>query len=135
MRVPALGDRDRIGMTVAGVVGTLEDLGHGAEFAWGMAPACLATRRQLRATGRRPARGARPAAFLSWRAGRRWAGLYPVTDTVPRTPASPRALECLERARTVLRTCRVCGTDTGYRLPDRWDRTCLSCQGDPDDAA
>ena len=131
----ALGDRDaEIGLTIDNRSGLLEELGPEPEFRWALAPACLATRRQLRADGLCPPRGARPVAFLVWRRGRRWAGLYRAVQAVPRTPASPAVLASLDRARAALRTCRVCGRDAGYRLPDRWDRTCLDCQG-PEHAA
>lgn len=44
-------------------------------FAFRQAPAGLATRRQLRAMGKRPG-GQDLTGLIEWRRGRRWAGLY-----------------------------------------------------------
>ena len=66
-----------VGVTVddrAVPVTALGGPGAWAVFRWGLAPAGLATYRQLAACGLRPG-GAAPVAELAWRRGRRTAGL------------------------------------------------------------
>jgi hypothetical protein len=94
-------------------------------YRWGWAPGGLATRRQLAALGLRPGR-TRPAAYLEWRRGDRWAALYPIHLAVPKRPATPAQLAALDKAMTARRTCPVCGTDVGYVLPTRY-RACIDC--------
>ena len=94
-------------------------------YRWLTAPVGLATRRQLAALGLRPG-GTAPVAYLEWRRGRRWAGLYPIHHAVPKRPATPAQRAALAQAMTARRTCPVCGKDAGYVLPTRY-RTCIDC--------
>lgn len=96
-------------------------------YPWRMAPAGLATRRQLAAAGLRP--GGQPVtAQVMWRGrGRvRVAYLYPVTLALPKRPATPAQLAALDRALAARHRCPECGTDPGYVLPARYG-TCLPC--------
>ena len=119
-----------VGVTVDGRAVALSALGTSAvgfpTFRWGLAPAGLATRRQLAACGLR--RGSiEPVAQLGWRRGHRYADLYPVADARPKRPATPAQLAALANAMRARRTCPVCGVDAGYVLPRQW-RSCLVCQ-------
>ena len=102
---------------------------------WRLAPAGLATRRQLAAAGLRPA--GQPAAgqvvWLSRRrvpAGRppavRWALLYRVELAAPRREPSIAQLVALAKADQARRTCRTCGRVRGYVIPRRLGE-CLDC--------
>lgn len=94
-------------------------------FGFRQAPAGLATRRQLRAMGRRPG-GQDITAVIEWRRGRRWAGLYRIDQALPVRPVTPAKRAALDAALTARRTCRTCGQDAGYYLP-RSVRQCWPC--------
>lgn len=107
-------------------------------FGFRQAPAGLATRRQLRAMGRRPG-GRDITAVIEWRRGRRWAGLYRIDQALPVRPLTPAKRAALDKANTARRTCRTCGLDAGYYLP-RSIRQCWPCYqasdlSNPTDAA
>jgi len=99
---------------------------------WGMAPAHLLTRTQLRARGLRP--GGQPVqGQVLWRSRRaahcgwvRAAYLYDVNLAKPRRPASPAQMRALAKALAARRTCPRCGIDRGYVLPRRVG-ACLEC--------
>ncbi|MFK4091103.1 RRQRL motif-containing zinc-binding protein [Kribbella sp. NPDC020789] len=94
-------------------------------FPWGAVPTGLATRRQLRAAGLRPA-GQEPAGLLLWRRDARFAYLYRVDlarAVRPMTPAKWAAVRAMVAAR---RTCPLCHVDAGYCLP-RADGRCVDC--------
>ncbi|MFD8391185.1 RRQRL motif-containing zinc-binding protein [Streptomyces sp. NPDC059680] len=102
-------------------------------YPWRLAPAGLATRRQLRARGLRP--GGQPVAAQILRPRRRRgplvAYLYRIDQAKPVRPmteAKRRALQCAMRAR---RTCPQCRTDAGYVIPASLG-VCVSCAY-PDD--
>ncbi|MFF4649334.1 RRQRL motif-containing zinc-binding protein [Streptomyces sp. NPDC001380] len=97
-------------------------------YPWRMAPAGLATRRQLRAAGLRPA-GQDVAAQILWqnrRRGVRAAYLYRVDRARPVRPMTPARATALAAALRARRTCPQCGQDAGYVLPTRYG-TCLPC--------
>lgn len=101
-------------------------------YGWHTAPAGLATRRQLRAMGLCP--GRQPiAGQVRWRGvnrrgtRERVAYLYRVDLARPRTEPTPAQLAAVARATAARRTCRKCGTDYGYRLPEAWGRVCWLC--------
>ncbi|WP_377271665.1 RRQRL motif-containing zinc-binding protein [Peterkaempfera sp. SMS 1(5)a] len=104
-------------------------------YPWRMAPEGLATRRQLRAAGLRPA-GQDVAAQILWqsrRRGIRAAYLYRVDLARPVRPMTPARTAALAAAMRARRTCPTCGIDAGYVLPTCYG-TCLSC-ADPAAAA
>lgn len=85
-------------------------------FGFRQAPTGLATRRQLRAMGKRPG-GQDITGVIEWLRGQRWAGLYRIDRAVPVRQMTPARTAALARAMTVRRTCRTCRLDTGYYLP------------------
>ncbi|HSV68438.1 MAG TPA: RRQRL motif-containing zinc-binding protein [Mycobacteriales bacterium] len=95
-------------------------------FGFRQAPACLVTRRQLRAAGLRP-NGQEPTGQLKWRSGRRWAALYRLDLAAPVRPASPAQLAALGRAMAARRYCRVHGgyVDHCVRGPERMCGQCF----------
>lgn len=97
-------------------------------YPWRMAPAGLATRRQLTAAGLRP--GGQPVvAQVMWRSRRRRvevAYLYAIESAKPKRAASPAQVVALSRALAARRRCPECGQDAGYVLPARWG-VCLAC--------
>jgi hypothetical protein len=97
-------------------------------YPWRMAPAGLATRRQLAASGLRP--GGQPiVAQVMWRSRRRRvqvAYLYAVESAKPKRDMSPAQVVALSRALAARRRCPECGQDRGYVLPARWG-VCLVC--------
>lgn len=96
-------------------------------YPWQMAPAGLATRRQLAAAGLRP--GGQPVqAQVMWRGrGRvRVAYLYAVDAARPKRTPSPAQAEALARALAARRRCPECRQDRGYVLPARWG-VCVPC--------
>jgi hypothetical protein len=85
-------------------------------YPYRFAPPGLLTRRQLRATGRRP--GRQPiAAQILWRRGRRVAYLYREELARPKHPATPAQLAALDRAMTARRTCPTCRQVKPYCIP------------------
>jgi hypothetical protein len=101
-------------------------------FGFRQAPSGLATRRQLRAMGKRPG-GQDIAAVIEWRRGRRWAGLYRIDLAAPVGPFTPAKRAALAKANTARRTCRACGHDVGFYLPRAANRTCWQCTNAPAD--
>lgn len=85
-------------------------------FGFCHAPAGLATRRQLRAMGKRPG-GQDITAVIEWHRGCRWAGLYRIDQAADVRPMTPARRAALDRAMAARRTCRTCGLDAGYCLP------------------
>ena len=98
-------------------------------YRYRLAPAGLATRRQLRAAGLRPG-GADPVAEIRWRRGRRVAYLYDTTRALPVRPMTPGRARALAAAMTARRTCPTCRIDRGYVIP-RTLGTCLACADTP----
>ncbi|MFI6587501.1 RRQRL motif-containing zinc-binding protein [Embleya sp. NPDC050493] len=104
-------------------------------YAWRMAPEGLATRRQLRARGLRPA-GQQPVGQVMWgsrRRGRppRVAYLYRVDlarRVRPMTAGRWRSVAAAMRAR---RTCPTCRIDAGYVIPTSLG-ACVPCATGPD---
>ena len=101
-------------------------------WSWGMAPAHLLTRTQLRNRGLRPG-GQAPDGQVLWRsrkaAGNGWvrvAYLYDVRRARPKRTAAPAQLRALAKALAARRTCPRCGRDVGYVLPRRIG-ACLDC--------
>lgn len=94
-------------------------------FGFRQAPAGLATRRQLRAMGKRPG-GQDITALIEWRRGRRWAGLYRIDQARPVRPVTQAQRAALAAALAARRTCRSCGQDAGHYLP-RSIRQCWPC--------
>lgn len=103
-------------------------------FPWRMAPAGLATRRQLAELGLRP--GGQPyAAQVLWRSRRRTrrgvssvrvAYLYSVeAAAAKRVPTGPQ-LVALAAAMRARRTCRTCGQVREYVIPTSLGE-CLDC--------
>lgn len=92
-----------------------------------MAPAGLATRRQLTARGLRPG-GQQPVAQLMYRRYRRTcvAALYDIAHAVPKRAPSPRLLASLDRAMAARRTCPTCHQLRGYCIPLSLGE-CLDC--------
>lgn len=92
----------------------------------------LATRRQLRARGRRPG-GQDPVAVLITRhrpSGRRnFSSLWLVSAAVPVRPMTPARWAAVARALEARRTCRGCG-EVGYVELPRADRLCEACRAD-----
>ncbi|MFI5754644.1 RRQRL motif-containing zinc-binding protein [Streptomyces sp. NPDC051569] len=99
-----------------------------------MAPAGLATRRQLRATGLRPG-GQEVAAQLLWFSHRyrrkgcppvRVAYLYRVDQARAVRPMTPRKWAALAKANAARRICPECRTDAGYVIPTSLGM-CVAC--------
>jgi hypothetical protein len=101
-------------------------------FRWGLAPAGVATRRQLAGWGLRPG-GAEPVGRLVWRGGRRFADLYPIERARAKRAMTPAKWAALAAAMTARRTCRTCGRDAGYVIPTSLGR-CLDCHDGATDA-
>lgn len=98
-------------------------------YAWRMAPAGLATRRQLAAQGLRPG-GQEPVGQILWRGvgpdQPRIAYLYDRARARPRRRATPAILAACARALAARRRCPTCLTDAGYVIP-RHLGECLDC--------
>lgn len=101
-------------------------------FRRGLAPAGLATRRQLSACGLRPG-GAQPVACLSWwRYGPRIAYLYDLTAAKPKRPMTAGKWAALGKAMAARRTCPDCLTEGEYVISTRLG-ACLDCVYGPAD--
>lgn len=87
-------------------------------YPYRMAPAGLATTRQLRARGLRPG-GQHPAAQILWRRGKRTAYLYRIDAAKPKRTATAAQLAALARALLARRTCPTCGQIKDYYIPRR----------------
>lgn len=96
-------------------------------YPYRMAPAGLATRRQLRAAGLRPA-GQYAVAQILWRRGKRVAYLYRLDLAAPKRTATPAQREAIAKALLARRTCGVCGLVQTYYIPRRYG-CCLDCHG------
>lgn len=96
-------------------------------YPYRMAPDGLATRRQLRAAGLRPA-GHEPVAQLLWRRGKRVAYLYRISLAAPKRIATPAQRDAIAKALRARRTCGVCGLLQPYYIPRRYG-CCLDCHG------
>jgi hypothetical protein len=91
------------------------------------APDGLATRRQLRASGLRPA-GQPVTAQIIWkhRGKRRIAYLYRTDQAAPKRTATPAQLAAIAVALRARRTCLTCGTEKPYYIPKSLGE-CLNC--------
>jgi hypothetical protein len=87
----------------------------------------LVTRRQLRATGLRPA-GQPVTAQIIWRhrGRRRIAYLYRTDHAAPKRPPSPAQLAAIQAALRARRTCPSCGAEKPYYIPKSLGE-CLDC--------
>ncbi|WP_018683679.1 RRQRL motif-containing zinc-binding protein [Actinokineospora enzanensis] len=99
-------------------------------LSWGIAPrGVLATRRQLRGMGKRPA-GQEPVAYLYFRCRRAckqvFAELFLVSRAAPHRPATPAQHTAIAKANLARRLCRTCGRDAGYVVPLE-TRQCTPC--------
>lgn len=103
-----------------------------ARFRWGLAPAGLATRRQLSALGLRPA-GHPPVARIECRRGRRWADLYRLDTAAPKLPLTAGRRRALAAALAARRRCPGCGLDAGYVIPGSLG-VCVPCHDRPEGA-
>jgi hypothetical protein len=124
------GTGGAVGITTDGrsaPIGTGEWL----SYRFGLAPAGLATRRQLAAHGLRPG-GAQPVAQLTWRHGRaqRVAYLYDLAVAVPKRAMTKAKAEALDKAMLARRTCPTCHHDAGYVIP-RTLGECVPCHDGP----
>lgn len=100
---------------------------------WRYAPSGLATRRQLRELGLRPA-GQPIAGQLVCRNGLRVAYLFRVVLAAPVRPMTPARRRALDAAMRARRTCPLCGTTYGHCLPLRSLGSCLPCADGLSDA-
>ena len=96
-------------------------------YPYRLAPAGLATRRQLRAAGLRPG-GHHAVAQILWRRGKRVAYLYRLDWAKPKRIATPAQREAIAKALRARRTCRDCGQVKPYYIPRRYG-CCLDCHG------
>ena len=101
-------------------------------YRYRLAPAGLATRRQLRTAGLRPG-GTDPVAELRWHSrkaraagGQRVAYLYDIARALPVRPMTPGRWRALAAAMAARRTCPACGRDRGYVIPTSLG-TCVPC--------
>ncbi len=104
-------------------------------FRYGWAPSGLATRRQLRAAGLRPA-GQDPTAWLVWGPANRprWAYLYRLDLAAPVREMSAAQRAGIARCNAAQQLCPTCATDVGYRIP-RSLGECWGCATAADEAA
>ncbi|WP_323746347.1 RRQRL motif-containing zinc-binding protein [Catenulispora pinisilvae] len=95
-------------------------------YPWRMAPAGLATKRQLAEQGLRPA-GAAVAAQVMWprRRGVGVAYLYPLVQAKPKRPPTAGNLRAVAAMLAARSTCQVCRLTFEYCLPA--SRVCLYC--------
>ena len=91
------------------------------------APDGLQTRRQLRASGLRPA-GQPVTAQIIWRhrGRRRIAYLYRTDQAAPKRLSTPAQLAAIAAALRARRTCPACGTEKPYYIPTSLGE-CLDC--------
>ena len=105
-------------------------------YRWHLAPEGLATFRQLRAMGLRPA-GQPVVAQLERprrKRGPRVAFLYRVDLARPVRPMTPARWAALAKANAARRVCPSCGRDAGYRIPTSLGM-CVPCADAPQLAA
>ncbi|MFG2835574.1 RRQRL motif-containing zinc-binding protein [Streptomyces zaomyceticus] len=101
-------------------------------YRWRLAPEGLATFRQLRALGLRPA-GQPVVAQLERprrRSGPLVAFLYRVDLARPVRPMTAARWAALAKANAARRVCPVCGRDAGYRIPTSLGM-CVPCADAP----
>ncbi|MEV0645520.1 RRQRL motif-containing zinc-binding protein [Phytomonospora sp. NPDC050363] len=94
-------------------------------YPYRMAPAGLATRRQLAAIGLTPGTS-EPKAQIVWRLGARVAFLYDVATARPKRPATPAQLAALTKAMRARRVCEQCQTEQPYCVSTKYG-ACASC--------
>jgi len=94
-------------------------------YPYRLAPAGLATLRQLRAQGLRPG-GQDVAAQILWRKGKRKAYLYRIDAALPKRAATAAQLAALDRALAARRVCPTCRQSKPYYIPRRYGE-CLDC--------
>lgn len=99
-------------------------------YPWRLAPAHLATYRQLAARGLRPA-GQGVQAQILWRSRRarggiRAAYLYDIRLALPKRTPTEAQRAALAKALKARRICPRCHTDAGYVIPTRIG-ACLNC--------
>jgi rRNA maturation protein Nop10 len=97
-------------------------------YPWRYAPDDLATRRQLRIRGLRPAGQDIAAQILRPRRRREplTAYLYRVDLARPVRPMTPARWAALAKANAARRRCPECGRDAGYVIPPTLG-TCVTC--------
>ncbi|WP_327071904.1 RRQRL motif-containing zinc-binding protein [Kitasatospora sp. NBC_01302] len=95
-------------------------------YPWRYAPKGLATRRQLRGMGLRPA-GQEPTAQVVCRRGKRIGFLYRVEQALPVRAMTPGRATALERAMAARQTCPLCRTRYDHCLPLKTIGSCLPC--------
>ncbi|MEV4728884.1 RRQRL motif-containing zinc-binding protein [Saccharopolyspora sp. NPDC049426] len=97
-------------------------------FRFGHAPSGLATRRQLREAGLCPG-GQGIVAQITWKRGRRWAGLYRMDLAKPKRRPSLGQQLAVCKALRARRTCPTC--PAGQRVKDYYlptsPRRCFDC--------
>ncbi|MFJ7259894.1 RRQRL motif-containing zinc-binding protein [Streptomyces globosus] len=105
-------------------------------YRWRLAPEGLATFRQLRALGLRPA--GQPVAAQLERPRRRReplvAYLYRIDLARPVRPMTPAKRAALAKANAARRICPECGRDAGYRIPPSLGM-CVPCSDAPTELA
>ncbi|MFB7578229.1 RRQRL motif-containing zinc-binding protein [Streptomyces hydrogenans] len=105
-------------------------------YRWRLAPEGLATFRQLRALGLRPA--GQPVVAQLERPRRRReplvAYLYRIDLARPVRPMTPAKRAALAKANAARRICPECGRDAGYRIPTSLGM-CVPCADAPAHAA
>ncbi|MFB6838859.1 RRQRL motif-containing zinc-binding protein [Streptomyces sp. NPDC056361] len=105
-------------------------------YRWRLAPEGLATFRQLRALGLRPA--GQPVVAQLERPRRRReplvAFLYRIDLARPVRPMTPARWAALAKANAACRVCPQCGRDAGYRIPTSLGM-CVPCADAPQLAA
>ena len=96
-------------------------------YSWRCAPDGLATIRQLRASGLRPA-GQPVTAQILWRhrGRRRIAYLYRTDHATPKRIPTPAQLLAIAAALRARRTCPSCGAEKPYYIPKSLGE-CLDC--------
>lgn len=99
---------------------------------WRFGPEGLATRRQLREMGLRPA-SQEPAAQVVCRRGRRHGYLYRIALARPVRPMTPGRAAALDRAMAARQTCPICRTRYDHCLPLKSVGSCLPCSELTDD--
>ena len=105
-------------------------------YRWRLAPEGLATFRQLRSMGLRPA-GQSVVAQLERPRRRRGplvAFLYRIDLARPVRPMTPARWAALAKANAARRLCPACGRDAGYRIPTSLGM-CVPCADAPQLAA
>ncbi|MGA5493107.1 RRQRL motif-containing zinc-binding protein [Streptomyces cinereoruber] len=105
-------------------------------YRWRLAPEGLATFRQLRVLGLRPAGQPVVAQLerLRRRRGPLVAYLYRIDLARPVRPMTPAKRAALAKANAARRICPQCGRDAGYRIPSSLGM-CVPCADAPPSVA